>query len=421
MLPFNHRRILSVCLILFASTASYADDWSQFRGPGGQGISKAENLPVTWSETENIAWKTALPGYGASSPIALNGRLYLTCYSGFGIERDQSMADLRLHVVCIDGAHGTILWDRQIEPTLPESARVREHGYAAATPATDGKHLYVFFGRSGVFQFDLDGRPIWRTSVGTNVHGWGSGASPVLYENLVLVNAAVESESLVALDKESGKERWRVGGIRDSWNTPLIVTTESGRRELLLAIKGKVLAFTPDRGQALWSCDTGITWYITPSMVAADGVAYCLGGRSGIAALAVRTGGSGDVTATHLLWTSTSGSNVSSPILHDGHLYWMHEQRGIAFCAKASSGELAYEQRLEGARQVYASALLAEGRLYYLARNGETFVLAARPEFEQLAHNKLADRSTFNASPIVCDGKLILRSDENLYAIGKMK
>lgn len=421
MLQFSHSRILYVCLILFVSTASYGDNWPQFRGPGGQGIAKAENLPVTWSETENIAWKTTLPGYGASSPIALNGRLYLTCYSGYGIERDQSMTDLRLHVVCIDGEKGAILWDRQIEPTLPESARVRDHGYAAATPATDGKHLYVFFGKSGVFQFDLDGRQTWRTSVGTNVHGWGSGTSPVLYENLVLVNASVESESLVALDKESGKELWRVGGIRESWNTPLIATAESGRRELLLAVKGKVLAFTPDRGQALWSCETGITWYIAPSLVAADGIVYCLGGRSGIAALAVRMGGSGDVTATHRLWTSTSGSNVSSPVIHNGHLYWMHEQRGVAFCAEATGGELVYERRLEGARQVYASALLAEGRLYYVARNGETFVLAAQPEFEQLAHNKLADRSTFNASPIVCNGKLILRSDENLYAIEKMK
>lgn len=421
MLQFNHSRILCVCLILSVSTASYADNWPQFRGPGGQGIAKAESLPVTWSETENIAWKTALPGYGASSPIALNGRLYLTCYSGYGIERDQSMADLRLHVVCIDGEKGAILWDRRIEPTLPESARVRDHGYAAATPATDGKHLYVFFGKSGVFQFDLDGRQIWRTSVGTGIHGWGSGTSPVLYENLVLVNASVESESLVALDKDSGKELWRVGGIRESWNTPLIATAESGRRELMVAVKGQVLAFTPDRGRALWSCDTDITWYIAPSLVAADGIVYCLGGRSGIAALAVRMGGSGDVTATHRLWTSTSGSNVSSPVIHDGHLYWMHEQRGVAFCAKASSGELVYERRLEGARQVYASALLAEGRLYYVARNGETFVLAARPEFEQLAHNKLADRSTFNASPVICNGKLILRSDENLYAIQNMK
>jgi len=237
--------------------------------------------------------------------------------------------------------------------------------------------------------------------------------------SLVIINASVESESLVALDKETGKEIWRAGGIRESWNTPLIAAAESGRRELIVAIRGKVLAFAPDTGRALWSCDTNISWYIAPSMVAADGVVYCLGGRSGVAALAVCMGGSGDVTATHRRWTSTSGSNVSSPVVHDGHLYWMHEQRGVAFCAIAATGELVYERRLEGARQVYASALLADGRLYYVARNGETFVLAARPEFEQLARNRLADRSTFNGSPIVHNGMLILRSDENLYAIKK--
>ncbi len=419
MLQSGAGRTLSLYLILSLPAAVHAAGWPQFRGPGGLGVSQAENLPITWSETENVAWKTPLPGYGASSPIALAGRLYVTCHSGYGTERDQVMEDLTLHVVCVDGENGAILWDRQIEPTLPESPRVRDHGYAAATPATDGEHLYVFFGKSGVFKFDLDGRQLWRTSVGTGIHGWGSGTSPVLYENLVIINASVESESLVALDKETGKEVWRAGGIRESWNTPLIAAAESGRRELIVAVRGKVLAFTPDTGRALWSCDTNISWYIAPSMVAADGVVYCLGGRSGVAALAVRMGGSGDVTATHRLWTSTSGSNVSSPVVHDGHLYWMHEQRGVAFCAIAATGELVYERRLEGARQVYASALLADGRLYYVARNGETFVLAARPEFQQRARNRLADRSTFNASPIVHNGMLILRSDENLYAIKK--
>ena len=125
------------------------------------------------------------------------------------------------------------------------------------------------------------------------------------------------------------------------------------------------------------------------------------------------------MTSTHRLWTSDKGSNISSPVIHDGHLYWMHEQRGIAFCARAADGHVVYEQRLPGARQVYASPLLADGRLYYLTRDGKTFVLAARPKFEQLACNTLADRSTFNASPVVCDGTLILRSDENLYCIKK--
>jgi hypothetical protein len=203
----------------------------------------------------------------------------------------------------------------------------------------------------------------------------------------------------------------------ESWNTPLLTTAPSGRPELIVAVLGNLLAFDPETGAPLWSCATDIGWYMAPSVVAADGVVYCIGGRSGTAALAVRTGGAGDVTATHRLWTGDKGSNVSSPIIHDGHLYWMHEQRGIAFCAAAATGEIVYEQRLPGAQQVYASPLLADGRLYYVARNGDIFVLPARPEYALLAHNKLEDRSTFNASPIVCDGALILRSDRNLYAI----
>jgi outer membrane protein assembly factor BamB len=146
----------------------------------------------------------------------------------------------------------------------------------------------------------------------------------LLYKDLVIVNASVESESLVALDRRTGEFRWRAGDIRESWNTPLVVTAEFGRQELIVAVAGKILAFDPDSGQLLWSCNTDIGWYMVPSVVAANGVVYCLGGRSGVAALAVRGGGSGDVTDSHRLWTSRKGSNVSSPVYHDGHLYWVH-------------------------------------------------------------------------------------------------
>ena len=180
-----------------------------------------------------------------------------------------------------------------------------------------------------------------------------------------------------------------------------------------------MLAFDPDSGEPLWSCKTDIGWYMVPSVVAADGVVYCLGGRSGTAALAVRAGGSGDVTETHRLWTSVKGSNVSSPVYLDGHLYWAHESREIAYCVKAATGEVVYEQRLDRAGQFYASALLADGRLYYVNRDGKTFVLAAKPQFEQLAVNDLSDRSVFNASPAVAGNRLLLRSDKFLYCVGK--
>ncbi|MHC4207439.1 MAG: outer membrane protein assembly factor BamB family protein, partial [Planctomycetota bacterium] len=236
--------IVSLCIVFFSVQNVLADNWPQFRGPGGLGISQAKNLPITWNETENVAWKTAMPGYGSSSPIALDGKLYLTCYSGYGMANTSGrMEDLMLHLVCVDSKTGKIIWNKQIKPTLPESKKVRDHGYAAQTPATDGEHLYVFFGKSGVFKFDLQGNQIWQTSVGTKTHGWGSGTSPVLYENLVIVNASVESKSLVAIDKATGKEVWRAGGMDSSWNTPHLVKTSNGGYELAVTVKKWILGF----------------------------------------------------------------------------------------------------------------------------------------------------------------------------------
>jgi len=418
VLKNNLTHLVSLCCIVLSIPALSVADWPQFRGPGGLGISQAKDLPLAWSETENILWKTPLPGYGSSSPIALDGKLYVTCYSGFGIKRGRgTMEDLRLHVVSVDAQNGEIAWDKQIEPTLPESSRVRDHGYAAPTPATDGKHLYVFFGKSGVFKFDLNGNQLWRAGVGDRTHGWGCGTSPVLYENLVIVNASVESGSLVAIDKETGNEVWRTEGMNSSWNTPHLVTTPNGRRELAVSVKNWILAYDPTTGKELWRCE-GIPDYVCPSIVSHESVLYVLGGRSS-KAIAVRSGGRGNVTDSHKLWQADVGANVCSPVVHDGHLYWVSDRNRTAYCLDLSDGSIKYEQRV--AKQPYASALLADGRLYVVTRGGDTLVLAARPSFEQLALNELDDSSTFNASPIVCDGALILRSDENLYAIKKTK
>jgi outer membrane protein assembly factor BamB len=405
-----------------ASAQEKSADWPQFRGPGGRAISESTGLPLTWSADENIVWKTALPGPGASSPILVGSKVFVTCYSGYavgGSGRGQ-MDQLKLHVVCVDRDHGRILWDREVTPRLPEQARIREdHGYASSTPAAEDGRVYVFFGKSGVLAFDFEGNPLWRADVGSQVHGWGSGASSILFGDLLIVNAGVESESLVALDKKTGKEVWRAAGIREAWNTPLLVPLKDGTHELAVAMPRKILGLDPATGKLLWECANEITWYIAPSMVAHDGVIWSLGGRSGVAAVAVRAGGRGDVTATHRLWTGERGSNVSSPIVHEGYLYWMHESRGIAYCAEALSGRIAYEERIERAGQVYASPVLAEGRLYYVARTGRTYVLAAGPEYELLAVNDLGDGSTFNASPAVAGNRLFIRSDRFLYCLGR--
>ncbi len=397
-----------------------AGEWPQFRGPGGRGIGNAKGLPVHWNDRQNLLWKLELPGAGSSSPIVVDNRVFLTCYSGYGV-RGQDKGDvnqLKRHVLCVDALSGKLLWKIDVPAVLPESPTVREHGYATSTPASDGQRVYVFFGKSGVFAFDFNGKQSWKANIGDNHHGWGTAASPVVYKDLVIVNACVESESLVALDKNTGTEKWRVRGIKESWNTPLIVTNPKGMPELVIAIAGKILAFDPDSGKTLWSCNTDIQWYMAPSIVEQGGIVYALGGRSGIAALAVRSGGKGDVTQTHRLWTSTKGSNVSSPIIHNGHLYWMHESLGIAYCAEAQSGKIVYEERIPRAGQVYASPILADGKLYYVGRSGVTYVLKVGPRFELLATNNLPDRSTFDASPAVAGNRLYLRSDRFLYCIG---
>jgi len=397
-------------------------DWPQFRGPTGQGTSAAKGLPLTWSLKENVVWQVELPGAGTSTPIVIGSRVFVTCYSGFAVPGQPrgNMDDLQLHVVCLDRADGKKLWTKEIAPKLPEQGKIREeHGYASSTPAADGERIYCFFGKTGVIAFDHEGRQQWHTEVGVGVNGWGSAASPVLFGDLVIVNASVESGALVALDKKSGKDMWRTSGIRESWNTPILVGIEGGKTELVVAIMGKVLGLDPASGEQLWSCATDIGWYMVPSLVAHEGIVYCIGGRTG-GGLAVRAGGRGDVTRSHRLWTIKKGSNVTSPIFHEGHLYWMHENLGIAYCAEAKTGKIVYEERVaERENQVYASPVLADGKLYYVSRYGRTYVLAARPEYERLAINDLSSRITFNASPAVAGSRLYLRSDRSLYCLGQ--
>ena len=398
--------------------------WSSFRGPSGMGVSASKGLPLNWSLTENVAWKAEMPGPGASSPIVFGDRIYITAYSGFFVPgKEGNKEALTRHLLALKRSDGSLIWEQKVAARLPEEDRIRDHGFAASTAAADPAGVIVFFGKTGVIAFNHEGNEVWRREVGDKTHGWGSSASPVLYKDLVFINGSVESGKLYALDRKTGEVKWQQGGIREPWNTPVLVKADSGRTELIVTIQGKVLAFDPDTGEPLWNCATDIGWYMVPSIVAEDGVIYCLGGRSGNAALAVRAGGSGDVTDTHRLWTSKNGSNVTSPVFVDKHLYWMHESRGVAYCAKGESGEILYEERMGRAGQVYASALLAEGKVYYLTREGKVFVVAAKPQFEQLAVNDMLDPSNksliFNGSPAVDGSRLLIRNDKYLYCIGK--
>ncbi len=412
--------LFNASLLLSQTPQTPEADWPQFRGPTSNGIATAKTVPTQWSKDSGIKWKTPLPGAGASSPIVFGDRIYLTAYTGYLVpgEETGSQDQLKRHVLAFHLKDGQPLWNKAFAAKLPEEERIRDHGFAANSVAVDRERIYAFFGKSGVIALDHDGNEVWQADVGSKTNGWGTAASPVLYHDRLFINASVESESLIALDVISGEELWRANGIRDAWNTPLIIRTQAGTHELVIATQGSIQAFDPQTGKLLWTCETDISWYMVPSVVADKGIIYCLGGRSGTASLAVRTGGQGDVTKSHRMWTSPKGSNVSSPVFREGHLYWVNDSRETAYCAEAATGKIVYEQRLPRGGQFYASALLATDKVFFLNRQGKTFVVPAKPEFEVLSVNDLSDGSDFNGSPAVAQDQIIIRSDRFLYCIG---
>jgi outer membrane protein assembly factor BamB len=411
--------------VAWAGAATTAD-WTGFRGPRGLGTAEAQNLPVVWDSNKNIVWKRDLPGLGSSSPIICAGKVFLTCYSGYAesAESPGAMERLVRHVVCLDRKTGEILWTKPFQAKMPESkygskAYVSRHGYASGTPATDGERLYVFFGASGVYCLDYDGNLLWNVSVGNKTHDWGSGASPVLYKHLVIINASVESGSLIALDKMTGQEVWRAPGVSSCWGSPHLVDVK-GKQELVLNIPKKLTAFDPETGERLWYCDGIPDGYLCPTPIAHEDVVFAIGARKG-AAMAVRAGGRGDVTGSHVLWTADKGSNVSSPVYLDGRLYWFHASQGVAYCLNAETGALLYEQRLSPSSGIiYSSATAADGKLYVASQDKGVYVLAATPQFQLLAVNVFQDDKTrTNASIAVSDNQLIMRTDKAIYCIGQ--
>ena len=434
-------RALSVSLFsLFASvttlllTASLsADDWTAFRGSARTGHSSSETAPLTWSDDEHVKWKIDLPGPGSSSPIVLGNRVFVTSYSGYGTSKTDigKQEDLKRHLTCVDRGTGDVVWQKDIDPVLPEAKFTGfhvEHGYATNTPATDGKRIYAFFGKPGVFAFDLLGKQLWQVGVGAESFSkkWGSATSLVLHENLVIVNASTESHSLRALDRATGKEVWRVDSkkLDLTFGTPRIVQV-GDHAELLIAVPGEVWGLDPATGKQIWFAESPVDGNASPDVVVGDGVVYAYGGYPVRASIAIRLGGTGDVTDSHVVWSSKKiSSYVGTPLLHEGHLYWVTD-KGVAMCIAADSGDVVYQERLSkptggsfGNRPFYASPILAGDRYYSVSRNGGTLVVAAKPKFELLHVNVLAqDDSDFSGTPAIVDGQIFLRSYRSLYCI----
>ena len=423
-------RVAFLAILLIPGLAGAAD-WPRFRGPNGGAVSDDRNTPVKWSASENIVWRTQLPGPGTSSPITTGGKIFLTSYTGFGVDANNPGDPSKLErvLVCLDEMTGKLLWQKEVKGVANEDrfgGYLTSHGYASSTPATDGERVYVLFGKAGVVAYDLEGKELWRKSVGTGsaIMGWGSAASPIVYKNLVIVNAAAESATIYAFDGKTGKDVWKspADSLSGCWGTPLLVDVPGGKTEMALAVAGEIWGFDPENGKFLWFCESIPTQAICTSLVARDGIVYeIVGGPGGGGVAAVKAGGRDDVTKTHVLWTDTkSKSYITSPVLVGDYLYCVNDD-GFADCINSKTGEQVYHQRMPGAgrQYAYASVMAAGDKLYAVTRDKGTFVLAAKPEFEQLAQNQLDDDAGIcNAGPAVSHGRLLLRSDKYLYCIG---
>jgi outer membrane protein assembly factor BamB len=389
-----------------------ADDWTRFRGPRGDGGSSESSLPLKWGPKENIAWKVELPGPGSSSPIVLGQRVFVACFTGKKAE------EIVRHVMCFERAAGKLLWKNSYPAPTPEmdySGHLLQHGFTTSTPITDGERLYVHFGRDGVRAFDLDGKLPWHESVGRIVSSFGSGSSPILLGDKLIVNATVELGALVALDKRTGKRLWKSPINGDCWSTPAVVDLPGGKQELILNGTGFLYGFDPDDGKELWRLES-LTGHISSTPLVRDGIIYVTNaGFNGKYVMAVRPGGRGDVSKTHVIWKQEKiGANHCSPVLTGNRLCWFS---GQAYAVSVKDGSVLKQERLEGLQNLYSSALAAGDAIVVFTRKGGAHVVRAK-DLEVIAYNELGDESVINASPALSNGQLFIRSNRYLYCIG---
>lgn len=382
--------------------------WPRWRGPSGQGLVSGEGYPDTWSDTENVVWRSPVPGSGNSSPVVWEDRIYLTTsYSG----------GQRLSLLAFDRATGEQVW----ETFAPEGRTERVHdknGHASATPTTDGERIYVSFGARGLAAFDMDGELEWHQDLGNLDNYWGTAGSPLLYEDRIIVYQDISSSSFVAaFDKETGEQIWLTDrNASVGWGSPIAIRV-GDHDEIIVHSQNRVMSYNPDDGSLRWYCD-GNTVEVIPTPVVGHGMLFCSSGRAG-PTMAIRPGGEGDVTETHLEWRSPRGSPfVPSPVLYEGQLYIVNDMQSIVTSFSAESGETLFQGRLGVARRegFSASPVAFDGKVFFTNDNGETFVLRAGPEFEIMHVNQLGEKML--ASPALVDGRWYMRTESSLIAVG---
>lgn len=432
----NMSALLLALLLAFPTLAQ--TNWPQWRGTDGSGISSETGLPTEWSETKNIRWKAPIPGRGHSSPIVWGSKIFLTTsiegpvVPGAEAVRHYHKGQEYLHpdsvgadhsytmkLVCLDLSSGKMLWERTVYEGRVYDNRHRKNTYASATPATDGQYIYLSFEAEGIYCYDFEGKRIWKTSLGRIAKGgMGPGTSPVLFENLVILQCDQEygeGSFIAAVDKKNGKEVWRVSrDQRRSWATPLLVRTVQ-RTELVTSGPKKIVAYDPATGKELWTAP-GVESNPIPSPVAGRNLVFVTAGSDAKRAFAIRLGGSGDLTDTaNLVWRYDKGTAyVPSPILYNDYLYLLTDA-GALTCLEAATGKVVYQARLPVATKFTASPIAFDGKIMIISEDGDGFIVKEGPVPEVLNANPLGE--AVYASPAISHGNILIRGASNLYCI----
>ncbi len=401
-------------------------NWAQWRGPTGDGHSADADVPLVWGEKNNLLWKVPLPGAGNSTPIVWGDRIFLTAAGPRGAER---------LVLCLRAGDGALLWKRTAAKGVPFERTHSWNGYASPSCATDGERVYAFFGSAGLFCYDFEGKQLWRHSFGRIVSrtGWGTGASPFLFEDTVIQNCDNDGgpnaapQALVALDRRTGAVRWSTPRNQgQGFSTPRLMTVAGGRVDLVLNGPDGLWGYDPRTGKERWRCvrhdPRGQGKYGEPLPVGDDRHLFVLSGRTGPYQV-LRLPGEGDVTETHVVKEAPRRRrDVASPLLVDGLVYCV-DRDGLLTCFELASGKELYAQRVSKGGKALASPVLVRGKVLCLLDDGTTVVIRPGRKLEVVGRNKLGTGTAldFGASPAVAGGRLYLRSQSHLYCVGAKK
>jgi outer membrane protein assembly factor BamB len=400
-------------LVLFPCPAIQAENWAGWRGPNSNGISSEDNASVSWSESEGVRWKSPFPGTGISSPIVWDDRVFLT--SSDGPKQDD------LHIICLSRQDGRMLWHQRLWGTSATRYHATKSSMASPTPVTDGQHVFAFFGTGDVFCLEMSGQLVWHRSLSSEYgrfeNRFSATSSPLLYEDTVIVQCDHHGDSyVVALDMKTGTNRWKVDRPDDwlSWSSPRVVPVrEDNSHELLLCGSKKLDALEPRTGEELWTVG-GLQNECIPTPVFGHGLIYAVSGPGG-KTLAIRPGGRGDVSVSHVVWENTRGVPFVPSAILVGDFYYLVEDDGIATCLDAHDGKRVWQKRLPG--RFTASPIATAQHIYFCNEDGETTVIRAHQRrHEQVARNRL-DEPIF-ASPAISQGDVFIRTSGHLFCIG---